>query len=85
MLEEAEPSVKSTNNVTTERNAFEDIGSFEELDCLSQFLTEPYPGNGKGIIGLEVEWIDDTDICEFESLSSLCCPPHQSQNRCRGR
>ncbi|CAL1281569.1 unnamed protein product [Larinioides sclopetarius] len=47
MLEGAEMSVKSVNNVTTERNAFEDIGSFEELDCLSQFLTESYPGNGK--------------------------------------
>ncbi|GIY96449.1 diuretic hormone receptor [Caerostris extrusa] len=49
MLDEAEFSVKSTFNVTTERNAFQDIGSFEELDCISQFLTAPYPGNGKDL------------------------------------
>lgn len=48
MLEETDLSSKSTTNVTTERNAFEDIGSLEELECLTQFLTDPYPGNGKG-------------------------------------
>ncbi|GBM70220.1 hypothetical protein AVEN_233876-1 [Araneus ventricosus] len=70
MLEEAEPSVKSTNNVTTERNAFEDIGSFEELDCLSQFLTEPYPGNGKGQTVKDLELPNSTKI-DFEGWEKL--------------
>ncbi|GFV66168.1 hypothetical protein TNCV_2900941 [Trichonephila clavipes] len=84
MLEETDISAKSNNISSTERNAFEDIDSLEELDCISQFLAEPYPGNGKErvILVAELVVVAVTDDSIFSLFLRMILIVDIFQNQC---
>ncbi|KAG8187495.1 hypothetical protein JTE90_022888 [Oedothorax gibbosus] len=73
MLQENENSIKSANNVSIEKDPFEDIGSLEEADCYLDSLSQEYPDDGKIYCNVTWDGISCWPITAAGSPASVPC------------